>query len=93
MKTFKNMFRALSKLDLSFYRAGFEVNNKELNYYFKTKDFNEDYLQFIWHNARRNLKISLSNSLLFSKIPSQDGKIAYEIISQCCLPWKFFAFE
>lgn len=71
-----------AKMVNCFYRAGFEVNNKELNYYFKTKNLNEDYYQMIWYNARKNLKISQSNSLLFSKISSEDGKIAYDTIAQ-----------
>tara|TARA_B110000240_G_C13412906_1_gene415984 strand:+ start:49 stop:984 length:936 start_codon:yes stop_codon:yes gene_type:complete len=71
-----------AKMVNCFYRAGFEVNNKELNYHFKTKNLNEDYYQMIWYNARKNLKKSLTNLLSFSKLSLENGKIAYDIIAQ-----------
>lgn len=71
-----------AKMVNCFYRAGYKINNKELSYYFLTKNFSEDYHQKVWSNARKNLKISLSNSLSFSKLSSENGKIGYNIISQ-----------
>lgn len=71
-----------SKMVNCFYRAGFEVKNKELNYHFQTKNLNDDYFERIWYNARKNLKKSLNNSLSFSKLSSEKGKVAYDIIAQ-----------
>ena len=64
------------------FRAGFETKNKELNYHFETKNCNDDYQQLIWYNAKKNLKKSLSKNLTFTKLPSTDEKIAYDIIAQ-----------
>ena len=71
-----------AKMVNCFYRAGFEVKNKELNYHFQSKNLNDDYFQLIWYNARKNLKKSLTKSLSFSKLPLEEGKVAYDIIAQ-----------
>lgn len=71
-----------AKMVNCFYRAGFEVKNKELNYHFQTKNLNEDYFQLIWYNARKNLKKALSNTLSFTKLSNENGKEAYDIIAQ-----------
>lgn len=71
-----------AKMVNCFYRAGFEVKNKELNYHFQTQKMNDDYSKLIWYNAKKNLKKSLSKSLNFLKIQDQDGELAYDIIAQ-----------
>jgi hypothetical protein len=64
------------------YRAGFEVKNKELNYHFETKNFNDNYQQGIWYNAKKNLKKALANNLSFVKLTTTDEKLSYDIIAQ-----------
>ncbi|MGV9003548.1 hypothetical protein [Flavobacterium sp.] len=71
-----------AKMVNCFYRADFQVKNKELNYHFQSKNLNDDYFQLIWYNAKKNLKKSLTKSLNFSKLPNEEGKVAYDIIAQ-----------
>jgi len=62
------------------YRAGFEVQNMELNYHFHTANLTEDYEQIIWYNAKKNLKKANNSGFLFEKINSNQGKLAYDVI-------------
>lgn len=71
-----------AKMVNCFFRAHYNVKNKELNYHFQTKNFNDNYLSLIWYNARKNLKKSFNNSLSFTKIANENGKEAYDIIAK-----------
>lgn len=71
-----------AKIVNCYYRAGFDVTNKELNYHFQTEKLTEDYFQLIWYNAKKNLKKAIKKSLSFRKLPTQAGKTAYDIIAQ-----------
>ena len=63
------------------YRKKFSISNIELNYSFDLDNFNDRYLDNIWHNARKNLKKSLGCGLKFIKCCDINEKLqAYEII-------------
>ncbi len=71
-----------AKMTNCLYRAGFEIKNVEVNYHFETKNMNDDYLQTIWYNARKNLNKSLKNDLKFIKLESEESRKAYDVIVQ-----------
>lgn len=71
-----------TKLSNCLYRAGFNKINSEINYHFETSNLNENYLSSLWHNARKNLKKSLSYSLSIHKIEPIHGLEAYNVIAQ-----------
>ncbi|MEY4273270.1 MAG: hypothetical protein RL638_218 [Bacteroidota bacterium] len=71
-----------AKLSNCFFRSGFKILNSELNYHFELSNFNEKYSEFIWPNARKNLNKSFTFSLVFEKIDSNQGQLAYDIIAQ-----------
>lgn len=71
-----------AKMTNCLYRAGFETKNVEVNYHFETKNMNDDYLQTIWYNARKNLNKSLKNDLKFIKLESEESQKAYDVIAQ-----------
>lgn len=65
------------------WRQGFEVSKIDLNYSFALEDFDDQYLERIWYNARKNLRISMNAGLEFSEcINDGDKEWAYEIIKQ-----------
>ena len=64
------------------YRSGFETKNIELNYHFQTSHLSETYLQDIWYNAKKNLKKANSFGLVFEKLDSSQGILAYNVIAQ-----------
>jgi len=71
----------LTKQVNSLFRNGFYIKDLELNHSFNLSNFNDDYISFIWQNARKNLKIALSKNLIFKKCDStEDKETAYEII-------------
>lgn len=72
----------LAKVTNSMYRAGFETQNMELNYHFQTAKLLETYEEKIWYNARKNLKKANSFGLLFEKLETTQGKLAYDVIAQ-----------
>lgn len=71
-----------AKITNCLYRAGFEIKNVEVNYHFETHNLNDNYLQNIWYNARKNLNKSLKNDLKFTKLTPEDSHKAYEVIAQ-----------
>ena len=71
-----------AKVTNCMYRAGFETQNLELNYHFQTAVLSDTYEQTIWYNARKNLKKSLSSGLVFEKLATEQGELAYNIIAQ-----------
>lgn len=65
------------------YRAGFEISEIDLNYFFDTRDFDSRYSENIWYNARKNLRIAFSSQLEFRmSAKDEEKKIAYDIISR-----------
>lgn len=72
----------LAKLTNCTYRAGFEAQNMELNYHFQTANLTDTYEQDIWYNAKKNLKKASSFGLLFEKLETSQGKLAYDVIAQ-----------
>ncbi len=70
-----------AKITNCLYRARFETKNIELNYHFETSNLDENYLNSIWYNARKNLKKALSFSLDFKKLNNDEGKRAYDVIA------------
>jgi lipid II:glycine glycyltransferase (peptidoglycan interpeptide bridge formation enzyme) len=57
--------------------------NYDLDYYYDVAKFNENYIQSIWHNARKNLKIAFKNELSFRKCASAaEMRKSYEIIQK-----------
>lgn len=71
----------ISKQINSLYRANFNIDKIELNYHFDLKNFTANYVENIWYNARRNLKIALKEELSFSYCKNiQEKMLAYEII-------------
>lgn len=72
----------LAKVTNCMYRAGFETKNMELNYHFQTATLSDNYEQTIWYNARKNLKKANSFGLVFQKLETSQGKLAYDVIAQ-----------
>ncbi len=67
----------------SLYRSGFEISKLDLNYSFCLKYFDNDYENFLWYNAKKNLRISLTKNLSFSICNTvEEKRQAYEIIQE-----------
>lgn len=65
----------------SLFRHKFQIETADLNYHFILDDFNDQYHQSIWRNARKNLNIALESGLLFKKVDDlKERQQAYEII-------------
>jgi hypothetical protein len=65
------------------WRAGFRISGVDLNYSYDLNIFDDNYPEFIWYNARKNLRISLNSGLQFKVCYSEDEKkLAYDIISK-----------
>ena len=73
----------LAKQTNSLYRSGFSIVNIDLNYAYHLQNFDAYYLASIWHNARKNLKIALTNQFTLHLCQSLIQKEnAYNIIQQ-----------
>lgn len=65
------------------WRAGFELIQVDLNYYFDLSDYDESYPDHIWYNARKNLRIAIDSGLEFIRCNTLTEKeLAYEIIKR-----------
>lgn len=63
------------------FREGFEISDVNLNYSFDLDSFDDNYPESIWYNARKNLRKSMNNGLLFAMCTNnEEKKIAYDII-------------
>ena len=63
------------------FRKGYIVAKLDLNYSFNLDNFDENYPDHIWYNARKNLKIARKSGLTFKMCESEAEKeLAYEII-------------
>ena len=72
----------ISKQINCFFRKEFQINKIDLNYHLHLLKMDDNYSSSIWYNARKNLKISFSNTLIFKKCMSdEDKELAYRIIS------------
>ena len=73
----------ISKQVNSLYRNDFVIEKSDLNYAYNLHHFDENYASSIWYNARKNLKIALSNNFSFSHCESiQEKQSAYQVIKQ-----------
>ena len=65
----------------SFFRAGFAIGKIDLSYSFKLRNFDKNYLEHIWRNARKNTRIALEQNMDFKKCESEEEKrLAYDIV-------------
>ena len=65
------------------HRAGFSITQIDLNYHFNTSKLDGKYVDSIWHNASKNLRIALGNELSFRECKSEDeNRLAYELIKR-----------
>jgi hypothetical protein len=72
----------LSKVSNCLYRSGYENVSLDINYQFNTEKLDDNYIDSIWHNARRNLKTGIKSELSFEKLDNNDGEKAYNIIAK-----------
>jgi len=73
----------LSKLINVLYRNNYMISNLDLDFYFKTENFENNYSENIWHNARKNLNQALKKNLDFKLcFNDEDKNTVYEIIKQ-----------
>ena len=73
----------LSKQISSLYRGGFIIEKADLNYAYHLNQFSADYPASIWYNARKNLKIAITNNFSFRLCNTLDEKqAAYTVIKQ-----------
>ena len=64
-------------------RKNFQVVAVDLNYEFNLQKFTDNYEADIWHNARKNLRISLKQGFDFIKCETAETKsAAYEVIKE-----------
>jgi hypothetical protein len=72
---------AVSKVTSSLLRAGFIVDNVDLNYYYSLDVFDENLDSLMHYNARKHLKKALNLDLGFFQCQTEPEKeLAYEII-------------
>ena len=65
------------------WRENFNIAQIDLNYAFDLESFDEGYMDNIWHNARKNLRISINSGLEFKVCASdREKKLAYDIIGK-----------
>ena len=65
-----------------FYRAEYKVANIDLNYQLDVNIINDQYLDNIWRNARKNFKKALKQNLEFSKVDTGRYREAFDIIAE-----------
>jgi hypothetical protein len=71
------------KQSSAFYRGGFELQNMDLNYSFKTSDFTESYKSNIWRSAKKSLNIAIKNGLKIKLCVDEEEKYeAFKIIKE-----------
>jgi hypothetical protein len=73
----------ISKVTNVMYRKGYVMENLDLNFHFDLVNFTSDYIQNIWHNARKNLNIALTNNLSFRTCDTlEERETAYDVIAK-----------
>jgi hypothetical protein len=71
----------ISKQFNTFYRKGFAISASDINHSFRTEKFDAQYIPSLWHNARKNLRISLDSNLTFRQTKSEsEREEAYSVI-------------
>lgn len=71
----------VSKTINCLFRKNFFIKSVDLNYALDLNHFSDQYINNVWHNARKNLKTSLSKELEFIKCGDNHQKyLAYEVI-------------
>ncbi|MET3112919.1 hypothetical protein AAKU52_000638 [Pedobacter sp. CG_S7] len=71
----------LSKVINVFYRGNYKVANLDLDFYINLKKV-ENYAENIWHNAKKNMKISLKQDFEFVKCDIDRLDEVYDVIKQ-----------
>ncbi|RYE13792.1 MAG: hypothetical protein EOP34_08045 [Rickettsiales bacterium] len=66
-----------------FYRSNYTIQNLDLDFYLNLK-LMDNYLDNIWYNAKKNIKISLNHDLEFIKTENEESFIneVYEVIRE-----------
>ena len=73
----------ISKIHNCFYRSDFQLVQNDLNYSFDLKNFDQNYIELIWRNARKNLNIALKNDFTFKIAQNPEKKLlAYQVIRE-----------
>lgn len=72
----------LNKMYNCLIRAGYDLENTDINHQFPTYKIEEAYQENLWYNAKKNLKKALQYGLTFEKIANKEGELAYDIIAQ-----------
>jgi hypothetical protein len=73
----------LAKVANVMYRQLYTIENVEINFHFDLSKFTTDYIQNIWHNARKNLNIALAGNLSFVKCTTVEQiETAYKVIQR-----------
>lgn len=73
----------ISKQVNCLFRNDFMIAKTDLNYAYHLQQFSANYPETTWYNARKNLKIALSNNFSFRLCNSKEEKeAAYEVIKQ-----------
>ena len=76
-------FSLISKQVNCLWRDGFAISGIDLNYSFDLYQLDKKYLENIWYNARKNLRISFKSELTFHPcIHDKEKLLAYKIISK-----------
>ena len=67
----------------SLFRANYTVDEIDLNFHFETKFLDQNYEQKIWYSAKKSLKRSRNNNLIFKKCQTNSEKeLAFKIIEK-----------
>ncbi len=73
----------ISKQVNAFQRSFYLIPYIDLNYQFFTKDFNENYLNEIWYNAKKNYNRAIKSALSFQKQGTIKGKRqVYDVVAR-----------
>lgn len=73
----------LSKLVNVLFRKNYLISNIDLDFYFKTDNFKNKYIESIWYNARKNLNNALNKNFKFNLCSNPDDKNdVYQIIKE-----------
>lgn len=72
-----------NKLVNILHRKNFQLSAIDLNYQFEVKKLTDEYEMNIWHNARKNLRISFKQNFDFIKCETAETQLAaYDVIKE-----------
>jgi len=73
----------LSKLINVLFRKNYLIYNIDLDFYFKTDNFQNKYIESIWYNARKNLNQAINKGFKFNLCSNlEDINSVYQIIQE-----------